>query len=194
MSNPDNLFAIIPIPSMGSAPRDAVAIGPMDTVFQCLPDTIARSDSIREYQAAKIDAMKITEMQKATRGIQAAAFADSVNTLTARLDALEQKRSEKLRQIAAQQRADEEKAIQKYLDQLPDPDNPEQNFNTGDLHSLPPTNTGSDNEGDLPENLLRTTPPTPGNYPEPDPLELDDPPQSKYRAPVAFSLNEGDDY
>ena len=54
---------------------------------------------------------------------------------------------------------------------------------------MSPANTGSDNEGDLPENLTRATPPSSGDYP----AELDNPPQLKYRSPAAISLN-ADEY
>ena len=52
----------------------------------------------------------------------------------------------------------------------------------------------TDNEGDLPENLLQTTPPTSGNYPSSDPSELGYPEQSKYRQMPAISLASEDDY
>ena len=55
------------------------------------------------------------------------------------------------------------------------------------MHPVSPTNSGDDGEGDLPAELSRAPPP--GNYS----AELDEPPQSKYRNPVAVSLN-ADDY
>jgi hypothetical protein len=190
----NDLFAIIPIPTYGSSPANALAIGPLDVVMQNLPDTHARTDSIRAHKAARIDAMATEQRQKATRALQIAAFADSVNSICKRMDALEARRSKKLRQIAAQKDAAEQKQIADYLNTLPDPDNPPaSHVNTGDLSPLPPTNTGDDNEGDLPAELSRATPPPPGNYPLDNPAELDEPLQSKYRQPIAVSLNE-DDY
>ena len=63
------------------------------------------------------------------------------------------------------------------------------------MHEVSAPNTNVDNEGDLPKDLLRATPPSPGNYPLDNPAELDDPPQSKFRQPVAVSLNaDADDY
>jgi hypothetical protein len=190
----NDLFAIIPIPTYGSSPANALAIGPLDVVMQNLPDTHARTDSIRSLQAARLDAAVITQAQKATRALQVQSFCDGVNQISARLDSLEKRRARKLRLIAAQKDAAEQQQIADYLNTLPDPDNPPaSHVNTGDLSPSPATNTNSDNEGDLPETLTRVTPPPPGNYPLDDPAELDDPPQPKFRNPVAVSLNK-DDY
>ena len=197
MNKPDDLFAIVPVSSPGSAPANAIMVGgPLSSILENIPDTNARHDSIRAHQAARIDAVATETKQKAIRALQIAAFADSVNSICKRMDALEARSSKKLRQIAAQKDAAEQKQIADYLNTLPDPDNPPAShghFNTGDLSPLPPTNTGDDNEGDLPAELSRATPPSPGSYPLDDPAELDGPLQSKYRQPVAVSLNE-DDY
>jgi hypothetical protein len=195
-TDPNARYAIIPIPP-GPPPPNALMIGgPLSQVMQCIPDTIARRNSIRSLQAARLDAAVITQAQKATRALQVQSFCDGVNQISARLDAVEKRRARKLRQIAAQQKADDEKQIADYLNTLPDPDNPPASyvyFNTGDLSTpLPPTN--SDNEGDLPKNLLQTTPPTPGIYPSSDPSELGYPEQSKYRQMPAISLASEDDY
>ena len=85
----DDRYAVIKL-GPGPAPADAVMIGaPFSEVLANIPDTHARTDSIRTYQAAKIDAMKIDQMQKATRAIQVATFCDSVGQIANRLDALE---------------------------------------------------------------------------------------------------------
>ena len=79
------------------------------------------------------------------------------------------------------------------MNALPDPDDDPAthgHFNTGDLSPLPPTNV--DYEGDLPKDLLRATPPSPGNYPLDNPAELAHPKNPKYQQPVAVSLNEAD--
>jgi hypothetical protein len=160
-----------------------------------IPDTIARNDSIHAHLSARIDAMAITEAQKASRALQIASFCDSVNHIARRLDAIEQRRATRLRREAKAREDAEARRVQEMLDALPSPDDPAsyEHFNTGDLSTpLPPTN--SDNEGDLRENLLQTTPPTPGNYSSSDPSELGYPEQSKYRQMPAMSLASEDDY
>jgi hypothetical protein len=157
----DDRLAIVPV-HYGPPPADAILVGgPLSKIMENIPDTIARRDSLRALQAARLDAAVITQAQKATRALQAQAFADSVNHISARLDALDKRRTQRARQIAAQQKADEQKQIADYLNTLPDPDNPPAShlhFNTGDLATpLPPTNSGDDAEGDLPENLLRAS-------------------------------------
>ena len=99
--NPNDRFAIIPV-HYGDAPADAIMVGPLPTIMENIPDSIARHDSLRTLQAARLDAAVITQAQKATRALQTAAFCDSVNQISARLDALEKRRSKKMRQIAAQ--------------------------------------------------------------------------------------------
>ena len=185
--NPNDRFAIIPV-HYGDAPADAIMVGPLPTIMENIPDSIARHDSLRTLQAARLDVAVITQAQKATRALQVQSFCDGVNQISARLDALEKRRSKKMRQIAAQQKADEEKQIADYLNTLPDPDaDPASHVNTGDLSApLPPTN--SDAEGDLPAELLRATLPPPGDFPS----GLDIPPQPKLRNPV--SLIDADDY
>ena len=113
--------------------------GPLAKILECVPDTLARRDSIRSLQAARLDAAVITQAQKATRALQIAAFCDSVNQISARLDAVEKRRTRRARQIAAQKDAAEQKEIQNYLNALPDPDDPPAShghFNTGDLSPL----------------------------------------------------------
>ncbi len=192
----DNRFAIVPIPP-GTPPADALVVGPMDTVMQLLPDTLARNDSIRELQAARLDAAHITAMQKASRTIQATSLCDSIDTMIRRLDALETRRLENARRKAKADAEEEAQRVQEYLDGLPDPDEPNDPAiypPSGHLHEVSAPNTDNDNEGDLPEVLTRVTPVPPGNYPLDDPAELDDPPYQKQRNPVAVSLNEADDY
>ena len=195
MNKPDDLFAIVPVSSPGSAPANAIMVGgPLSSILENIPDTNARHDSIRAHQAAQIDAVATETKQKAIRALQIAAFADSVNTITRRLDAVERRRAARLKREAKAREYAEARRVQEILDALPSPDDPAsyEHFNTGDLSTpLPPMN--SDNEGDLPENLLQTTPPTPGNYPSSDPSELAYLQQSKYQQMPAISLASEDD-
>ena len=92
--NPNDRFAIIPV-HYGDAPADAIMVGPLPTIMENIPDSIARHDSLRTLQAARLDVAVITQAQKATRALQTAAFCDSVNQISARLDALEKRRSKK---------------------------------------------------------------------------------------------------
>ena len=193
MNNPNDRYAIIPLPP-GPPPPNALMIGgPLSQVMQCIPDTVARRDSIRTLQAARLDAAVITQAQKATRALQAAAFADSVDALIHRMDTLETKRAEARAAKAKADAAREQKQIADYLNTLPSPDEPEAVIYSpgGEMHAVSPSNT-DDNEGDLPSELSRATPPPPGDYPLDDPAELNNA-QPKNRAPVAVSLNF-DDY
>ena len=182
-TDPNARYAIIPIPP-GPPPPNALMIGgPLSQVMQCIPDTLARRDSIRTLQAARLDAAVITQAQKATRALQVQSFCDGVNQISARLDALEKRRARKLREIAAQKDAAEKQQITDYLNTLPDPDNPNGPASfapSGELHDIP----GADEQGDLPKELQKDVPP-PGNPDKPRPM---------YEQPVSISLNAADDY
>jgi hypothetical protein len=54
--NPNDRFAIIPV-HYGPPPADAIMVGgPLSKIMECIPDTIARRDSLRSLQAARLDA------------------------------------------------------------------------------------------------------------------------------------------
>jgi hypothetical protein len=199
MRNPleNDRYAIIPIPP-GPPPDNAIMIGgPLSKIMENIPDTHARHDSIRAHQAARIDTMATEQKQKATRALQVAAFCDSIDTLARRLDSLAARRKE-CRAAKARKDAEEEaRRVQEMLDALPDPDEdpnePAFYPPSGHLHAASLTNTGDDNEGDLPQHLLQATPPPPGNYPVSNPVELSNLEKPKYQQPAAVSLN-ADEY
>ena len=194
--NPNDRFAIIPAPSRPSAFqrtydwRAAVESYGVHPRHPCA----ARQHPLAPSRTARCSGDHASA--ESDTGTPDRSVCDSVNQISARLDALEKRRARKLRQIAAQKDAAEQKQIHDYLDSLPIPNAPasHRHFNTGDLSPLPPTNSSDDNEGDLTRKLSRATPPSPGSYPLDDPSELNGPPQPKYRNPVAVSLNAEDEY
>jgi hypothetical protein len=187
--NSTDRFAIVQLHEHQPIPDNTIMQGSMDAVMERIIDSNARNtamDLLRDARIAadQLEQTRAQETQILARGIQS--LNDTITRLSRRMDAVEEQQSTKMRHDAAL----EAKRIQDYLNTLPDPDDPDAAAifpPDGSLHALPPTNTDSDNEGDLPEELTRATPP-PGN-----PAELDDPPQPKYRQPVAVSLN-ADDY
>ena len=206
--NPNPLVAVVPISKPHNAPPGTILTTSFTTVMENIPDTIARRDFIQEFQAARIDAMKLDMMQKATRAIQVQAFADSINHLTSRLDAIETKRA-KVKAKHERQRLDQ------LMSGWPDPDNPETFLGMlaeapipaqdgmldpddpegpatyppdGRLHTIGPT-TGdpalTDEEGDLPKQIERRTPPPMGEYPNPPPAR-----QPQFTSPATFTSDD----
>jgi hypothetical protein len=153
----------------------------------------AAVDILRDARIAadQLEQARSQETQILARGIQS--LNDTITRLARRMDAVEEQHKARVRYDASV----EAKRVQDYLDSLPDPDDPNGPLfypPSENLHAVSRTNPNADNEGELPKDLLRATPPSPGNYPLDDPAELDEPPQLKNRAPVAISLNEVDDY
>jgi hypothetical protein len=154
----------------------------MSMIMQNLPDTRARTDAMEELEAARIKFEQISIMQDVNRGLQAAAFCDSVAHLTRRLDSYIARRDARIRAEEEAHEREEQQHIQSVLDTLPDPDAPGPFAPSGDLHDVPPSEPAheeqlqqsaatagersGDNEGDLPNELLEDVPPITGTSPE----------------------------
>jgi hypothetical protein len=124
---------------------------------------------------------------------------DGVNRLGNRLVAEERHRAKEARRKAKEDAEREAQANQAKLDAQPDPDDPA-SWEGGELTTHPPSHpadkeqlrastqhdSDDDNEGDLPEDLTRSVPPTPGNYNWP-PL---DQPAKQISQPISVQLNE----
>lgn len=175
MSNTSDRFAIVAIPP-GPTPADALMVGPLEVVMQCLPDTVARADALEELEFARIKSDQISTMQNVNRALQVSAFCDSVQQITRRMDALETRRAERARKDAEEARAREEQQIADALSKLPDPDLPSAWSNDGELTTHPASQSEdveeleasehNDNEGDLPVKLTNELPPITGTDPE----------------------------
>ena len=136
------LMAIVPV-SNGRAPADALVVGPMKEVMAYLPQSIARQDAVEELEKARFTADQISSLQEKTRAVQATMLSDSISHLSARLDALLQRRADEERERAREEEEAEAKRIQGELDALPDPDDPtafedDQHIPGGELHTLSP--------------------------------------------------------
>jgi hypothetical protein len=193
-------FAIIPLHPYEPVPDNAIMQGSMDAVMERIIDSNARNaavDILRDARIAadQLEQTRAQETQILARGIQS--LNDTITRLSRRMDAVEQHRGAQARQDAAA----EAERVQKELDAMPDPDNPNAPAlypPGGELHSVAATTPATtksvpDNEGDLPNEVLKDVPPPTGDYPVNDPSELAHPQQSKYRNPAAVSLNS-DDY
>jgi hypothetical protein len=130
-----DLFAITPVKN-GTAPDDAIVVGPYSEVLAYIPQSVARQDATEELEKARFTADQIASVQQKTRGVQASMLCDSVNHLSARLDAFLQRKADEEREHAREEEEAEQQRIQDQLDALPDPDNPGVHENTGDLHAL----------------------------------------------------------
>lgn len=196
------MFAMVELPPGQPPPGNAIMTGPLDMLMAQLPDTVARSNEMRQLDAARVDAAAINTMQQATRDIQVAAFADGVARLAQRLDALERRRRDRARRDAERRDREQQQATQAMLDALPDPDAPldptaAAPVHAGDLHAeRPPSGPEhrrqlqAADQSALPNELREGAPPELGNYPEPDPDKLAHPETPAQRSSAAISLNE----
>jgi hypothetical protein len=163
-----------------------------------LPDSAARKAMLAEWAQYKADAAEAKLQQERAQEAQARAFCDGVARLDHRIGAEERKRAKEARRKAKEDAEREKKANQAKLDAQPDPDDPA-SWEGGELTTHPPSHPGdtqqlraitaggkddADNEGDLPLDLTRSVPPTPGNYAWPP---LDEP--AKQPQPISVQLN-----
>jgi hypothetical protein len=162
-----------------------------------LPDSAERNRFLAELRQLRADAEEAKATQARVHKAQVHAFCDGVARLSRRLDALEVKHSDEKRRKKKAKAQREKRAISDYLAQLPDPDNPASYGDEGELTTHAPSHLedkeqlraitagDDDNEGDLPPDLKRSVPPTPGNYAWP-PL---DQPAKQVPQPTAIQLN-----
>jgi hypothetical protein len=136
--DPFQRFAIIPVPH-GPAPKEAIVVGPMSTVMEYIPQSVARADAMAELERARFTADQIKSIQSKTRGVQVAMLTDSVSHLSRRIDAFLTRKQNQARLDAAREAEEEAKRIQAKLDALPDPDDPDAHHPSGELHTLPPS-------------------------------------------------------
>lgn len=175
MTNTVDRFAIVAIPP-GPAPNDALMVGPLDLVMQNIPQTQARADALEELEFARLKADQISTMQNVSRGLQIAAFCDSLQHITRRMDALVTRRAERARRDAEEAERQEQQQIADALSKLPDPDNPAAWSDDGELTTHEPSqpedkeqleaSEHNDAEGDLPPALTQELPPITGTDPE----------------------------
>jgi hypothetical protein len=157
----DDLYCVMAIPPGKPPPAEAKFVGNLSSVLQCIPDTLARIDAIEELEAARIKSDQIATMQQLSRGLQIAAFCDSINTFTRRLDSFEQRRTERIIAEAHARDAEEQQQIADALGNLPDPDQPAAWNDDGELTIHPASQSAQkeqleasehptdDTEGDL---------------------------------------------
>jgi hypothetical protein len=143
-----------------------------------LPDSIARKALLAELRQMRSDAAEAQAAQARANESAVRAFCDGVARLSHRLDALELKHADQKRREAEAKAQREAQAVADYIDSLPDPDNPA-SYGEDPLTVHGPSapedeqqlraiteggKDDADNEGDLPEDLLRSVPADPGNY------------------------------
>jgi hypothetical protein len=112
-----------------------------------------------------------------------------------RLESLENKRAEEVRQMAALEASREEKFIADYLSGLPNRDDPASYRDEDELTTHAPshdedkqqlraiTEGDADNQGDLPEDILERVPVDPGNY------DFTTHPAPQVNQPISVSFN-----
>jgi hypothetical protein len=180
--------------TLTAADGSIIAHGSMSALTERIVDSVARADAT----SLLVDAAKalgqiesIQQREQEARIADIRRLCDDVTRFGQRLDAFEARRKEKARLDAEE----EQREIQRALDALPDPDDPDDpntdamhQSNTGDLTTLGPSEVQRD-QGALPNELQKDAPPLSGNFTEPDPDKLAHP-QEPPAQPVSISLNE----
>src|SRR5262249_22604866 len=193
-------FAIVPV-SEGKPPQNAIAHGSMSAVMERVADSKARSEAtalIRRAADAAVELKQQQEREQAAVDDGVRKIADGILELTHRLDQLERERETRRALDAATEVTQQMLAIPK---DAPDPEasTDETPAPAGELTVIADKEqlAASEDQGNLPEELLEGAPPEIGNYPTLEaPNDARRHARPYKRAPqsypqVAVSLNEG---
>jgi hypothetical protein len=167
--------------------------GSMNTLMEHIPDTSARNDALTSMLQIACDAVEAEEKLEDARACAAKILSDGITRLCSRLDQFEKQRALSAKRAEAARKEAAQRQVQRYMDELPDPDTPsdpdepEELYSIdpkereaslapgddGDLeikHAVDPERYGSDEyPGDLPSELKKEAPAPSGSYTEPDP-------------------------
>jgi hypothetical protein len=195
-NDPNELFAIVPVEGTKS-PSDAIIVGNMSAVMECLPQTVARQEAEGRLARQEEDAAEVTRQQQEVRACAAQILGEGLTRLGERLDQFETRKAEHAAKLQRDTEEAEYQAVEDEISRLPDPDNPDvhsalQAGDDGELTTKPPVDTERHNpahledagEGDLPNELERGAPPPIGPFGAPPPR------QPEFRSPAAISLNQ----
>jgi hypothetical protein len=178
-------FAIVPLPA-GPAPVDAIAVGPLSTVMEYVPQSLARAKRDRESDRLEMHALRTI----AVANLRADAVIEREREVEARADTAQEILNGAIERFVGDveklcRRFDafEQQQMQAKLDELPDPDRPDDGDHeikyakSGseaeptdiDLEPDPDTTNaedvlGDEYPGDLPRELMQGAPPQPGDY------------------------------
>jgi vacuolar-type H+-ATPase subunit H len=120
MSDPDTqMFRLL------SPDGQEIMAGPMSALMERLPDTHDRNAALETAVRAAKEAVEAEERLQDARACAAQIISDTVSRLCARLDAYVAHQEEQRRQDEEQALRQEQEEIQRTLDQLPDPDEPD---------------------------------------------------------------------
>jgi hypothetical protein len=193
---------------------DVIMTGSMNAIMERLPDTSARNDALSTMLDTAVRQVEAEERADAARACAVKHFCDGVSRLSTRMDQFEKARSLAAKRAEAERKARDTARVKRYLDELPDIDDPDLDDplgilppaqdptgttlaepDDGDLevkHKVEPERYGptEDDEGpgDLPRELEKDVPPPSGSYTSPklDPLGTKDPHQ--VQQPISTSL------
>ena len=103
---------------------DIIMTGSMNAIMERIPDSVARNAALEDMLKVAADAVEAEERQE--EAIRSCAqmlstFADSMN---ARMDSFERQRALSAKRAEAARKATADRRVQRYLDELPDPDEP----------------------------------------------------------------------
>jgi hypothetical protein len=146
-----------------------IMTGNMSAIMEHLPDTPARDAALSSMLQTAADAVEAEEKQaEAIRSCaqMLSTFADAMN---ARMDQFEKQRALSAKRAEAQRKAQDQRRVQRYLDELPNPENPEEL----DLYSTDPAERAAAIRDEVVEGIPPAKDPT-GAELEKNELETDD--------------------
>jgi hypothetical protein len=103
---------------------DIIMTGSMNAIMERIPDSVARNAALEDMLKVAADAVEAEERADEARACAAQILADGLTRLAHRLDAFEKERAISAKRAEAARKEAAQRRVQRYLDELPDPDTP----------------------------------------------------------------------
>ena len=104
---------------------EVIMTGSMSAIMERLPDTHARNDALSTMLDTAVKQVEAEEKLEDARACATQILHDGITRLCARLDAFEKQRAISMKRAEAERQRRDQQRVQSYLDQLPDPDLPD---------------------------------------------------------------------
>jgi hypothetical protein len=169
---------------------DVIMTGSMNAIMERLPDTHARNDALSTMLDTAVKQVEAEECADAARACAAQILADGITRITHRLAQFEKQRALSAKRAEAQRKAEGQRRVQRYLDELPDIDDPDpEPYSTDPKEREAELREGDEGTGDLPRELQEKAPPLSGTFTEPAPDPLGGPEDPKQiQQPISASF------
>jgi hypothetical protein len=117
---------------------EVIMTGSMSAILERLPDTHARNDALSTMLDTAVKQVEAEEKLEEAKACAVKILADGITRLTHRLDQFEKARDLSAKRAEAERKAQDQRRVQRMMDELPDPDNPSDPDEPEEFYSIDP--------------------------------------------------------